>query len=416
MTSDKFPKFDKAVCLAATEMQSIKKTAFLNLETIDDFHDAVCLILSGIPTAIRPIYGSFFGFAKPPATIAVYSVRDPLDEIIKTPRRGWVVRANSGSPNHIAKAFCELLECKSREKSLTIDLTAVLTDNRQTVAEAFVGFSNVLASRSERLLTQTDIIDLLGWVGAISPRTPVSIFTDYGSSEWGAIMRRDTAWKSYGLDIFRKQQHFVAPVGTDFPRMLACWREPSRDDLDKIFSNGIIDGREFGIVNMQNVQKRLAGAVGMSSDLSLVLPNHGIASISYIATDEYTTAMHCGGRLVYSTGIDFPDLKQDVWWQNADYYRSCAAIIDTHDLDVLLHSNYGAVKMADAIGILRPKNISVGVVGDWLDKYITAARKSDHNAQCFVEYVDTDAPGIVDWIIDNWFEFVGVRFRCKRNG
>jgi hypothetical protein len=97
------------------------------------------------------------------------------------------------TPLSIASAVHEMLINKERKTELTIDICSVLPGDRATqITNSLLRVAQLLNLRAGRLLSATDIADMMEWLAPMS-ETKLDGATVYGSTEWGPFLRRSAA-------------------------------------------------------------------------------------------------------------------------------------------------------------------------------------------------------------------------------
>lgn len=221
--------------------------AFLRLSTPKDLRDAVFLALSGVHVAFEPVPGCLTGFGKP----------------FELPLQASGAQILERSPDSIAAAVLAMATCKSFRGSNASRPPLSFMVEDEAVADVLRGISLCLSQRAGRMLSRTDIADIMGWVACLTDaRMDAQI--PYGCEEWGAFLRREPADHDLGW--------YPPPDRTNVSRTLVCHVRPAVEDLERILAHAPV-----GIINAQVMRKGRPWAAGLSADKSLILGTHCLA-------------------------------------------------------------------------------------------------------------------------------------------
>jgi hypothetical protein len=133
------------------------------------------------------VIGSLSGFETPVNLSAVRRVR--MEKPGRLAHKGWLIGMRD-TPLSIAEAVREMLSVKERKTELTLDTCAVMPGERATqITDSLLGIGTLLNLRAGRLLSATDIADLMEWLAPLS-ETKLDGTTVYGSMEWSPFLRR----------------------------------------------------------------------------------------------------------------------------------------------------------------------------------------------------------------------------------
>lgn len=221
--------------------------AFLRLSTPEDLRDAVFLALSGVHVAFESVPGCLTGFGKP-------------FELPLQTRRGQIVER---TPESVAAAVLAMVTCKDFRGSNASRPPLSFSVEDEAVANVLRGIGLCLSQRAGRMLSRTDIADIMGWVACLTDAR-IDAQIPYGCEEWGAFLRREPADHDLGW--------YPPPERPNVSRTLVCHVRPAVEDLERILAHAPV-----GIINAQVMRKGRPWAAGLSADKSLILGTHCLA-------------------------------------------------------------------------------------------------------------------------------------------
>lgn len=414
-------------CSAVTYTPTPRE-AFMRLETVEDFHDLALLFLSGVNVGFEPVTGSLTGFQKPlhmsekERAVEITTVRNLLgsgerlqEKSIRARRENeevLFVSPATDSPASIAKAFRVLLANKSRPTEITFDLTALKDAKRaRIISDALISAYTLLNYRGARLLSVTDIVDLVAPLATLGcARLDAQV--RYGSASWGAFVRGESD---------SLLERITLPVTPNYSRTLVCGIRPTSDDLTLCLENGV------GVVNAKAAEARGFNVKGLNPAKSLLLGNHIVCETGEVdVTDtdsveaRWQALQAAGGDLYQITAEPLPKGLQSVWTCQRETFRSYAVsvrgVTDLGELESLgLKALKGGNDAATRHGSPWPRKGShqtTSFEGSAVEQ-LEAQRQwlvfSD-NCGTVVRMKNTEAAGVCDWLLREWDRFVAAGF------
>lgn len=393
--------------------------AFVRIETYSDILDATRLLLAGTQVAFEPITGSISGFLRPtPVTVTrKVSVNYPRAQTGRTAETILV----KDTPGSLVRALGEVLAVKSPLAELRIDCAFIEPGSRaREVADAFEGITRLMNYRAERLFCRTDIVDLMGWIGTLSPAR-LDAQMVYGDPEWGDFVRREP----FGHLV----ENHPAPDLERHTRTLVCYAKPDRDDLQAVLSHMAASGKSIGIANGAEAMRRAPHFRGMSPSKALLLGNHclaktGVLDVSGMAQEQSWGAAHEAGRALYQeTEKAVLGCLQEVWTDQWSFHRPISIQVegwrDASDLaNIRNHALDGAFKAAQKLEGPYPFGIASldlgGLTGNavgQLTKQSGFGSVVDHAAAATISVGTFETAAVCDWLLANWQRFVGATFK-----
>lgn len=346
--------------LALLNPRVTDRHAFVRLETVADFHDALLLFLKGVNVSYEPVTGSLSGFTK---DMTINTTRRVTDLPLRAPREAetWLMTIQPGSMATIAEAVARMLSQKTRLQSLQIDLTSLPPgDFAERAQTALCGAANLLNWRAGRFLSACDIADLFEWFADLSEASLDGMIA-YGAEEWGPFVQRRTT--------YHLPQQASPIVSSRANRTVMCHVRPELDDLQKLFGMG----RSFGLVNGKTyapirpddgVSKGYHEGIphpfaGLSPNKALRLANHTV--VATVAGDlagagtieEAREAAGLIARFGYRQTLRM--ISEDVapiWQQQKDLHRPVSIVLENVQPgfslygDLIHHADKAAYKLA----------------------------------------------------------------------
>lgn len=319
--------------------------AFLKLETIGDFHDAILLLCRGADIGFEPVSGALSGFAHPTRVAVVKRLQD--DGSTPHVKRGKSVVRITDSPIGIAKAARTLLTSKDRHSEIVLDLTAVAAGERTTALErAFTGFARLLSIRAGRLLSRTDIADGIAWF-ALAAKGRADVQVGYGSSGWGHFLKRESD---------RQDLERCAPTDYRLTHSFRCAVAPSAEHATRIALAG------HRIINGAECSRRCPSFAGVGPSGTILLPNRGLAPIAGLdgaglAQEDLWRAMRLLGRAMYrTTALPLDAALQPSWTQQRAFHRCFGVTCSVPTRDGRNHALHGAIQQANEWQAQPPLN------------------------------------------------------------
>jgi ribonucleoside-triphosphate reductase (formate) len=234
--------------------------SFLCVRTVHDVVDAFWLLLQGCGVGFEPVIGTLSGFTRRMEVEVVRSTRadrggrETNREAYDPESRTWTVSVGD-SAEAWAKSVGKFVAGKFPARKLVLDLSEVRPAGTRlrgygwiccgdaNLAVALATIAGIMNRRAGKLLTKSDIWDLVNWLGTVlSNRRSAQIgLIEHGDPEWRDVARRKPPGFDSGPDWFRGQSN-NSVVFHDRPD-----RRSLRDLFDQMVANG---GSEPGIVNM----------------------------------------------------------------------------------------------------------------------------------------------------------------------
>jgi hypothetical protein len=377
----------------------ISPEAFLRIETIADFHDAVLLLVGGYDIGFEPVSGAISGFARPEQT-SVWRIKrvsnEPDDAQIK--RGGWVVKIVD-KPASIANAARELICNKEWRQEVVLDLTGIEAGERTTIIEkAFCGLCRLLNVRAGRLLSRTDIADAIAWMALLTD-TKANMQIAYGSSGWGHVLKNESD---------RQDLERAAPEDYRVSHTFVCRAQaPSVEHLTRIILAG------HRVANFAECSRRSPPFAGTGPSGTILLPNHGIASrASLDGADLSENAMWQGMRLLAramyrATGLPLFKGLQPVWEEQRRFHRNFGVTIAgaKPTRDSRNHALHGAVQQSNNWHGQNPLNATY-LEGNSLD----GLDFCDNGAAIKLPYKVDKCGDVVQYVLENWSKITTVQF------
>lgn len=351
-------QIDELDALAKLHPHVVRRCAFVRIETVADFHDALLLFLNGYDVAYEPVAGSLGGFAQS-MTVTVTRCVSETPVKFKGPSKAktWTVSVPDMSPETIAGTMAKLLSHKNRLTDVLIDLTELPPgDQTAAIAHALCGAANMLDWRAARTLSVCDIADLFEWFAGLSASLMEGQII-YGCREWGPFVRRSVAdnlpQKANPVsnpNTRRSVVHFVPMLDVDLEKLAAWTGAPI----------GIIDG------------KALDGFAGTAPASNIRL--HNRTAVTVLAgslkdagadLDAAWTATKLISRAAYrNTAASLPEGLSAAWTEQKNLHRLTAIrLLDVHpslDLQNLKdHADSGAYQMADTLKLTRCDRVQI---------------------------------------------------------
>lgn len=339
--------------------------AFIRLETPSDFRDAIFLLMSGVNVGFEPVTGALTGFLRPVDPIIVRRVSDRRVAQIRPMRKTWHVKLKD-DPASIADAVLELLTNKEANYVLTVDLGDLASGDRSELfGNAFLGFVTALNYRASRLLSRTDIVDLMDWLARLA-EARADAQVPYGDAEWGAFVRRER------LDA--AVLGWNAPADSVLARTLVCHVRPARDDMERLFAHLTRTGETVGLVNAKTMTKTVPYFRGVGPTQTLPLANYVVAPIHDDAYEAYMLALepldpslqpawHHQRAALRSCGAFPGEASLKAAWQTADDLRAFRTLTVATD-----------PRHVQAISAVAVPDFIDGLLGGWDDVSVASVR------------------------------------------
>jgi hypothetical protein len=374
---------------------STRDEAYLRLETIVDFHDAILLLMRGVNVGFEPVTGAVSGFTRPASVWTIKRVKDDSSKADVKRGKGWLVKV-SDTPAAIAKAAREILAGKDWHDEVCLDLSSIEAGERTTALEtAFQGLCRLLSVRAGRLLSRTDIADAVAWF-ALAATGKADAQVAYGSSSWGAFLKRESD---------RQDLERACPDDYRLTHSFRCHVKPSAEHLTRIALAG------HRIVNAAECARRCPSFAGVGPSGTLLLPNHGIGSIAGLdgagLTDEALwRAMRLLSRAMYrATGLPLDSALQPSWTQQRAFHRVFGVSCTTPTRDARNHALHGAIQQGNELKGQQPLNATCLEAGD-----LDAIEFSDNGIGLTLEYELEKIGEVVRFVLANWARITVVKF------
>lgn len=369
---------------------SMFNCSFLELRTVHDIVDAFWLLLQGCGVGFKPTTGSLSGFVRKMEIEVVRSKKgldDPKGinnnvETFDSDQKIWTIRVGD-SAEAWAKAVGKILAGKYPAKKIILDFSEIrargsvlngygwICDGDHNVSQAFVEICKIMNTFAGRLLNKFALWDIVNWLGtALSSRRSAEIgLIDYHDPEFEAIATR----KYKGFDM---TDHWYRSQSNN---SILFYERPSKKQIKSLFDMIVANGgSEPGFVNVAAARKRAPWFRGLNPCAEILLANYGFCNL--VETDlakfrdkspaELYRAIYVIARANYrQTCVNLRDgILQSAWHETNEYLRLCGVgitgIVRRSDLTsfdfrmLRRAATFGAVSMADELGLEIPKNIT----------------------------------------------------------
>lgn len=377
--------------IAQTREASMFNCSFGRNETVHDVVDSFWLLLQGCGVGFEPVVGTLSGFSKPVALQIVRSTKtDPQDkgvegnvetfEIDGSGRVIWTIKVGD-SATAWAKLIGKILANKRPCDRLIIDFSEIrpagvrlkgygwISSGDETIAVAMEKIITLLNYRSERLLSRIDILDILNHLGTtLSSRRSAEIaLVPYGDPEW---------WQ---FATAKKDHYIQNPQRAQSNNSLSFYHKPSKADLTSLFDLMVESGgSEPGFINAQAALKRAPWFKGVNPCAEILLGNKSFCNLVEIDLGKFNgdwdglcRAAKLVARANYrQTCVDLRDgVLQSTWHELNEFLRLCGVGLtgivrwehqfsSEHRRTLRNVAVGGAIKMADELGLPRPKAVT----------------------------------------------------------
>lgn len=335
-----------------------RETAFVRIETVADFHDALLLYLRGVRLSYEPVAGVLGGFAQAMEIVTTRRVADVVAPF-KPPKKFWLITLHDSEPETVAGAMAKMLAHKNRLTDLQIDLTALPADDTtRELAAALTGAANLLNWRAARTLSVCDIGDLLEWFAGVHGAYQLDGQIAYGVREWGPFISRSIT------DHLPQRANPVVSPKTN--RTVMCHARPELDDLVNLFTWSHKAKRNIGLINGQTYSTNGTWSCAMSPDKTLRLGNYTIIRPIYgdfasIGADveRAREATRTLARDAYAETIrELDPALSAAWTEQMAFHRLSAIWFGNLDpaictTDMLNHADKAAYTQADTLKLTR---------------------------------------------------------------
>lgn len=375
---------------ARNRESSMFNCSFTNVETVYDVVDVQWLLLQGCGVGFRPVTGTLNGFFKPIEDIEVIRSEKILGEDgeftrgrennVETFKDGvWTISVGD-SAEAWAKAIGKLIAGKYSANKLVFDFSEIrpagvrlkgygwISSGDGAIAEAYVNIAKLLSRKAGQLLSRMDILDIINHMGTIlsSRRSAEIALFEYGEPEWEEFT---VAKKDYWRDNPHRGQS---------NNSLVFRQKPARSELVALFdAMANAGGSEPGFINAETALKRAPWFQGVNPCAEVLLGNKSFCNLTEVDVAKFkgdtvglTRAMELAARANYrQTLVDLRDgVLQEAWHLNNEFLRLCGGGITGiarrddmtyYDFKQLQHvTTSAAYKMADELGLQRPKNVT----------------------------------------------------------
>lgn len=316
--------------------------AALNIETVYDIVDAFWLLLNGAGVGFRPVAGTLTGFNKPIKNIQIIRSKgsnikgrehnvEEWDSISKT----WTISVGD-SAIAWAKFIGKLLAGKHNADTLILDFSEIrkaglrlknygwISQGDKGLASASEKIFHILNSRSDSLLTATDILDITNLLGTIlSTRRSAQIAVyNYEDPEWVDF----TQFKNNMFENGNSHR-------TQSNNSLYFKSRPEKSVLTKLFEQVMAGGGEPGIINGETMSKRSPWASLTNPCGEILLPASGgfccLTTINLSKFNSNISELLQAAKLITranyrQTVVDFRDgILQEKWHLNNEHLHLC---------------------------------------------------------------------------------------------
>ena len=320
----------RTLWLGGTEVAKRREASQFNcsfgkVETVHDVVDGFWLLLQGCGVGFEPVVGTLNGFAKPVEIEVVRSTREErgFDENWEAFRidngyKLWSVSVGD-SAEAWAKSIGKLLAFKEPVDKIILDFSEIrpagerlsgygwISSGDDTISIAFKAIAELLNKRAGQLLTRSDILDVMNWLGTcLSSRRSAEIAVmPYGSKEW----------KEFAV---AKKDHWEHnPQRAQSNNSLLFYSRPSETELLDIF--GLMEdagGSEPAFINAAAAQKRAPWFKGVNPCAEILLGNKSFCNLVDIDLNK-------------TNGMDFNIVR---YWiklvARANYRQTCVDLDD----------------------------------------------------------------------------------------
>lgn len=386
----------RTLWLGGTEVAQSREASMFNCsfgraETVHDVVDSFWLLLQGCGVGFEPVVGTLSGFSKPVKLTIIRSQKtDHNDKGVETNKETfttgssgkviWTIKVGD-SAEAWARLPGKLLANKKPCDELIIDFSEIrpagvrlkgygwISSGDETIANAMEKIVTLLNYRAERLLSRIDILDILNHLGTtLSSRRSAEIaLVPYGDPEWWQFA---TAKKDHWID---------NPQRAQSNNSLAFYAKPTRKDLTSVFDLMVESGgSEPGFINAQAALKRAPWFKGVNPCAEILLGNKSFCNLVEIDLGKFNgdwdglcQAARLVARANYrQTCVDLRDeTLQTTWHELNEFLRLCGVGLtgivrwehqfsSEHRSTLRRVAAAGAYKMADELGLPRPKAVT----------------------------------------------------------
>lgn len=316
--------------------------AALNIETVYDFVDAFWLLLNGAGVGFRPVAGTLTGFNKPIKNLKIIRSKgatakgrecnlEEWDSDTKT----WCISVGDSAVAW-AKFIGKLLAGKHNAETLILDFSEIrkaglrlknygwISQGDKGLASASEKIFRILNSKSDSLLTATDILDignLLGTILSTRRSAQIAIY-NYEDPEWAEF----TNFKNGMFENDNSHR-------TQSNNSLYFRSRPKKLVLTKLFEQIMAGGGEPGIINGETMSKRSPWASLTNPCGEILLPASGgfccLTTINLSKFDNNIAEILAAAKLITranyrQTVVDFRDgILQEKWHLNNEHLHLC---------------------------------------------------------------------------------------------
>jgi len=389
MVDRKISVSGRTLWLGGTEVSKVREASqfncsFTEVETVYDVVDVLWLLMQGCGVGFKPIVGTLNGFRKPIKDIEVIRTKRTekggLEYNVETvENRVWTIKVGD-SAEAWSKSIGKLLAGQHDVDKLVLDFSELrpagsrlkgygwISSGDEAISVAYVAIAKILNKRAGQLLTRIDILDIINWLGTIlsSRRSAQIALFEYGKPEWQefAVAKKEF-WNG---NIQRGQSN----------NSLVFYDKPTREQLEHIFDlMQEAGGSEPGFVNGQTALNRAPWFKGSNPCCEILLGNKTFCNLTEVDIAKFkgdTVGLHraieLAARANYrQTCVNLRDgILQEAWHLNNEFLRLCGVgltgVVQRDDLEpydleqMKLVAVTSAYRMADELGLQRPKNVT----------------------------------------------------------
>ena len=365
--------------------------AFTRIESIADIVDGIWLLMQGCGVGFQPVTGTLSGFTKPIEKVTIIRSERTLEQWeagerghqenkseMLNPRSYYISVGDSAEA--WSKAIGKLLAIKEPLDHLVVDLSEIrapgirlkgygwISSGDETLSIALNKIIQILNQKAGFLLNEIDIIDLMNHLG--------TILSSRRSAEIAMVPFDSTMADEFAL---MKRVYWVDnPQRAQSNNSLRFDRKPSREELRDTFQL-MMDGGgcEPGFINGVEARRRAPWFSGSNPCCEILLPNKGFCNLVEVDIAKFKNnparlhhVIKIMARANYrQTCVDLRDgILQDAWHQNNQHLHLCGVGLtgiaqrdDMSDYDIMelqRVATHEAMKMADELGLPRPKNVT----------------------------------------------------------
>ena len=364
---------------------SMFNCSFLRIQTVYDCVDALWLLLNGCGVGFSPSIGTLNGFSCVIPNIIFHRAQNAPDfrgeeRNQETIEDGvWTIKVGD-SAEAWARVIGKILAGKHRVDTLVIDTTEIrgagerlagygwICAGDEPLVKALEGICGLMNRRSGALLTRIDILDLMNWMG--------TVLSTRRSAEIALFCVDEPEWEEFAV---AKKDCYIDNIQRyQSNNSLVFNSKPPKEQLQHIFRMmEDAGGSEPGFINAASARQRAPWFYGVNPCAEILLGDKSFCNLTEIDIGKFKgdaagldRAHYIAARANYrQTCVDLRDgVLQEAWHLNNEFLRLCGVghtgivkrpDLTDYDLESLQRTaTYAAYKMADELGLAKPKNIT----------------------------------------------------------